>query len=120
MIALVEIILLCALGLFGILIVSFLRLLFEDSDAVEIDLREIEKQDFEVPLLRTYTSQTPNLTPKICRLGNIIIIGRRQEYRGNAPTTDEQKALFRHCIVFASPPLLITTRIGLLGTRIQG
>ena len=51
MIALVEIILLFALGLFGILIVTFLRLLFEDSDAVEIDLIEIEKQDFEVPLL---------------------------------------------------------------------
>ena len=51
MIALVEIILLFALGLLGILIVTFLRLLFEDSDAVEIDLREVEKQDFEVPLL---------------------------------------------------------------------
>jgi hypothetical protein len=51
MIALVEIILLCALGLFGILFVTFLRLLYEDSDAIEIDLREVEKQDFEVPLL---------------------------------------------------------------------
>jgi hypothetical protein len=51
MIALVKIILLFALGLFGILFVTFLRLLFEDSEAVEIDLRAIEKQDFEVPLL---------------------------------------------------------------------
>lgn len=51
MIALVEIILLFALGLLGILLVTFLRLLFKDSDAVEIDLLEIEKQDFEVPLL---------------------------------------------------------------------
>jgi hypothetical protein len=51
MIALVEIMLLFALGLLGILFVTLLRLLFEDRDAVEIDLREIEKQDFEVPLL---------------------------------------------------------------------
>jgi len=51
MIALVEIILLFALGLLGILLVTFLCLLFEDSDAVEIDLQEIEKQDFEVLLL---------------------------------------------------------------------
>ncbi len=50
-IALVEITLLFALGLFGILFVTFLRLLFEDSDAVEIDLLEIEKLDSEVPLL---------------------------------------------------------------------
>ena len=51
MISSVEIILLFALGLFGILFVTFLRLLLENIDAVEIDLREIEKQDFEVPLL---------------------------------------------------------------------
>ena len=51
MIAFVEIVLLFALGLFGILFVTFLRLLFEDSDAVGIDLIVIEKRDCEVPLL---------------------------------------------------------------------
>ena len=43
MIAFVEIVLLFAIGLFGVLFVTFLRLLFENSDAVEIDLLEIEK-----------------------------------------------------------------------------
>ena len=38
--------------IFFLLIVAvFIRLLLTDSDAVEIDLLEIEKQDFEVPLL---------------------------------------------------------------------
>ena len=46
-----KIILLSAIGLLVVICITFIRLLFEDSDAVEIDLLEIEKQDFEVPLL---------------------------------------------------------------------
>ena len=46
-----KIILLSAIGLFVVICMTLLRLLFEDCDAVDIELREIEKQDFEVPLL---------------------------------------------------------------------
>ena len=49
MIAFVEIVLLFALALFGVLFVTFIRLLFEDCDAVEIELRQVEKWDSEAP-----------------------------------------------------------------------
>ena len=45
---LVKIILLFLLGLFGVLCVTFLRLLFEDSDAIEIELQQVERWDSEV------------------------------------------------------------------------
>jgi hypothetical protein len=45
MIAIVEIILLFALGLFGVLFVTFIRLLFKDCDVVEIELRQVEQWD---------------------------------------------------------------------------
>ena len=45
----VKIILLFAIGLFVALGITFIRLLFEDCDAVEIELREIEKWDSEAP-----------------------------------------------------------------------
>ena len=35
---------------FSLIVAVFIRLLLTDIDAVEIDLREVEKQDFEVPL----------------------------------------------------------------------
>jgi hypothetical protein len=52
MIALVKIILLLLLGLFGVFCVTFLRLLFEDSDAVEIELQQVERWDSEAPSLK--------------------------------------------------------------------
>jgi len=45
---LVKIILLLVFGI----LVAFLRLLFEDSDAVEIELRQVERWDSESPLLK--------------------------------------------------------------------
>jgi len=42
MIVLVKITLLLVFGFCGVLCVTFLRLLFEDSDAVEIELRQVE------------------------------------------------------------------------------
>ena len=44
-----KIILLSVLGLSVALAIIFIRLLFEDCDAVEIELREIEKWDSEAP-----------------------------------------------------------------------
>jgi hypothetical protein len=44
---LVNIILLLVFGLLGILFVTFLRLLFADCDAVEIELRQVERWDSE-------------------------------------------------------------------------
>jgi hypothetical protein len=38
-----KIILLFAIGLFVVICITFIRLLLEDCDAVEIELREIEK-----------------------------------------------------------------------------
>jgi hypothetical protein len=52
MIVLVKIILLLVFGFFGVLCVTFLRLLFEDSDAVEIELRQVERWDSEAPSLK--------------------------------------------------------------------
>ena len=52
MIALVKIILLLLLGLFGVFCVTFLRLLFEDSDAVEIELQQVERWDAEALSLK--------------------------------------------------------------------
>lgn len=49
---LVKIILLLVFGIFGILCVTFLRLLFEDFDAAEIELRQVEMWDSESPLLK--------------------------------------------------------------------
>lgn len=46
-----TVILLFALGLFVVLGITFLRLLFEDCDAVEIELRQVEKWDSEAPQL---------------------------------------------------------------------
>ena len=45
----VKIILLSALGLFVALGITFIRLLLEDCDAVEIELRQVEKWDSEAP-----------------------------------------------------------------------
>ncbi len=45
----VKIILLSAIGLLVVICIILLRLLFEDCDAVEIELREIEKWDSEAP-----------------------------------------------------------------------
>ena len=41
----VKIILLFVFGVFGVLCVTFLRLLFADSDAVEIELQQVERRD---------------------------------------------------------------------------
>jgi len=49
---LVKIILLLVFGILVALRVTFLRLLFEDSDAVEIELRQVERWDSESPLLK--------------------------------------------------------------------
>jgi len=45
MISLAKVILLSALVFFLLLVILFLRLIWEDSKAVEIDLREIERLD---------------------------------------------------------------------------
>ena len=52
MIVLVKITLLLVFGFCGVLCVTFLRLLFEDSDAVEIELRHVERWDSEAPSLK--------------------------------------------------------------------
>lgn len=49
---LVKIILLLVFGILVALCVTFLRLLFEDSDAVEIELRQVERWDSEAPSLK--------------------------------------------------------------------
>jgi hypothetical protein len=49
---LVKIILLLVFGILVALCVTFLRLLFEDFDAVEIELRQVERWDSESPLLK--------------------------------------------------------------------
>ena len=49
---LVKIILLLLFGFFGVLCVTFVRLLFEDSDAVEIELQQVERWDSEAPSLK--------------------------------------------------------------------
>jgi len=48
----VKIILLLVFGILVALGVTFLRLLFEDFDAVEIELRQVERWDSESPLLK--------------------------------------------------------------------
>ncbi len=49
MLMLVKIILLFALGLLGVLCMILLRFHFGDSDAVEIELRQVERWDSETP-----------------------------------------------------------------------
>jgi hypothetical protein len=49
---LVKIILLLVFGILVALCVTFLRLLLEDCDAVEIELRQVERWDSESPLLK--------------------------------------------------------------------
>jgi uncharacterized membrane protein YbhN (UPF0104 family) len=49
---LVKIILLLVFGILVALCVTFLRLLFEDFDAVEIELRQVERWDSESQLLK--------------------------------------------------------------------
>jgi hypothetical protein len=44
-----KIILLSAIGLFVVICITFIRLLSEDCDAVEIELRQVEKWDSEAP-----------------------------------------------------------------------
>ena len=46
-----KIILLFAIGLFVVICITFIRLLLEDCDAVEIELRQVEKWDSEAPQL---------------------------------------------------------------------
>ena len=46
-----KIILLSAIGLLVVICITFIRLLFEDCDAVEIELRQVEKWDSEAPQL---------------------------------------------------------------------
>jgi len=48
----VKIILLLVLGILVALCVTFLRLLLEDCNAVEIELRQVERWDSESPLLK--------------------------------------------------------------------
>jgi hypothetical protein len=52
MIMLVKIILLLVFGIFVVLCIASLRLLFEDSDAVEIELKQVERWDSEEPSLK--------------------------------------------------------------------
>jgi len=49
---LVNIIVLLVFGILVALCVTFLRLLFEDCDAAEIELRQVERWDSESPLLK--------------------------------------------------------------------
>ena len=44
-----KIILLFAIGLFVVICITFIRLLLEDCDAVEIELQQVEKWDSEAP-----------------------------------------------------------------------
>ena len=48
----VKIILLLVFGILVVLCATFLRLLFEDSDAVEIELQQVEGWDSEAPSLK--------------------------------------------------------------------
>lgn len=53
MLMLAKIILLFVLGLLGVLCMIFLRFHFGDSDAIEIELRQVERWDSETPSLES-------------------------------------------------------------------